>query len=378
MIRKILLFVISGILIACTSNDMKTSLQSGEYSIKIEDPMNLKEILLSDFVDSISIVILETTNESVMSRASNIIFYHEQIFILDEMTQKILIFSNTGKFLKSHFKQGQGPEEYIRLTDFSIVNENIFVLDMFSRTIIKYDMDFNFIERIKLQKPAMNIAVQKNGNVWVYNILGPSYEDDFEITKVTKEQITSNFIKREHPKDYNVRNTTYWADGNVFHSLHGEIYYSERYGNQIFKLQDSVPSLYIDLNFGKYTIPRTTSVFYHENIFFSEKFPYTGKDYFFITDKYNIVRFSDSKGKVCYAFQDKETENIFVGFIKNNIISDYKRFIPIFANDNILIEPISIALVHDEDFKGIMEIDPSLHNLSEDDNFLLILYHLKR
>jgi hypothetical protein len=81
---------------------------------------------------------------------------------------------------------------------------------------------------------------------------------------------------------------------------------------------------------------------------------------------------------VCYAFQDKETKNVVTGFVKNNIIPDYKSFLPIFANNNILIEPIDIWLAHEEYFKGLANIDSSLSDRSEDDNFLLILYYLKK
>ena len=354
------------------NNEVK---EISEFTISITSSMNSGEVQLSNYVDSITVIPLETTDESLIARASNIVLFQDKIFISDAVAQQLIVFSNTGKHIKTFHKRGQGGGEYISLTNFFITKEYIYILDISNRIILVYNHDFQFINRIKLESPAHNLIIQDN-NIWLYNIPGQTYDKDFELTCINTENQTFNLFERKYINGNNIKNITFWIGGNVFHSLNEQSFYSEQYGNKIYKLGKNSPTLYLDLDFGDYTIPETKSIFLQESVLYSADFPYVAKEFFSISSKYNIVRFCNAKGKSNHIFQNKKNGEIQFGTVKNDIIPNY-RFIPIFATDNILIEPISAALLFDEDFNGILDFEPSLRNVSEEDNFVLIFYHLK-
>lgn len=375
-IRYYIILIIAVGITACSPQSKKADKLS-EYSISIENPMGLKEMPLSNFVDSISTVILETTNESLMSHASNIVIYKNKIYISDVKTESIKVFTDKGEFIKSFHKQGSGPQDYVKLTDFSVDNDCIYILDMLSRAVLIYNLDLDFLERVKLTGPGLNL-IATNDNIWVYNIFGHSTKDDFELFHIDKDRNKSEFFKRKYAKNQQNVDIYTWSEGNVFNTFNGNVYYSERFGSNIYNLQDDDFSLYLTVDFGEYTIPKDINPDYYESIFYSDKFPYVLKEFFFVSGKYNIIQFRNAKGTPCYAFQDKKSNKTDIGLIKNDFIPDFYRFIPIFATDNILIEPMNSALIWDEDFQGILEFNPSLKNVSDDDNFILIMYHLKR
>lgn len=65
------------------------------------------------------------------------------------------------------------------------------------------------------------------------------------------------------------------------------------------------------------------------------------------------------------------------GEIKNNLINNYNRFLPRFSSENILIEPVNPILLIDSDYSGLKEYFPIVKDVTEEDNYILLLYFLK-
>ena len=62
------------------------------------------------------------TPDCFLNFISKVITNNNYIFILDPNLYKIAVFDNKGKAITTIGKRGQGPEEYLSITDFSIDN----------------------------------------------------------------------------------------------------------------------------------------------------------------------------------------------------------------------------------------------------------------
>ncbi|MDR1458649.1 MAG: 6-bladed beta-propeller [Bacteroidales bacterium] len=146
----VLLFFLS--LIACTSEGRyKNSEHSSPVYIKINKPniASLQPLYLSEFVDSIEYVQLETTNECLLSYVGNIECVDDNLFVIDRGA--IFQFDmKTGKFIRRIGKTGQGPGEYI-LLGYGIDKENhkIFVRSQSSQSPMSFDFDGNYLGNLK-------------------------------------------------------------------------------------------------------------------------------------------------------------------------------------------------------------------------------------
>jgi hypothetical protein len=89
------------------------------------------------------IIFLETHVDHLISFVKKVIFSPngEIIYILDPNQHKIFIFNSSGKFLSILDDQGEGPDEYLEITDFQIdfKKQIIEVLDY--QRIKKYDLN---------------------------------------------------------------------------------------------------------------------------------------------------------------------------------------------------------------------------------------------
>jgi hypothetical protein len=118
-----------------------------ELSDAITDSMNLSEI-----ATRVDYIPLETTDSSLLHDFTDFSVTRGNFFIKDEL--RVMVFNNSGKFLRSLFNIGSGPGE--ANADFFAVDENgqrIFVHDRLINRVKVFDFNGKFIRTIR--KPIM-------------------------------------------------------------------------------------------------------------------------------------------------------------------------------------------------------------------------------
>lgn len=118
-------------LISCASKQTKEQqvVNDGVVTIDIENGLSnvVPELLLSDAVSVVEVVPLEMTPASLIGEIDKLTDGIEvaasDIFILNGRGNNVLRFTRDGKFLNSVGKIGNGPEEYIRMSNFLIDEE---------------------------------------------------------------------------------------------------------------------------------------------------------------------------------------------------------------------------------------------------------------
>ena len=110
-----------------------------------------KELRLQDVVD-VEYIPFETTDEFLCPGNLKTTVSENFIAVTDPKGS-IILFDRTGKGLRNINKRGQGPGEYLMVSDIAIDENNneLFVLDLILTQIFVYDLQGKFIRTFKFQ-----------------------------------------------------------------------------------------------------------------------------------------------------------------------------------------------------------------------------------
>lgn len=134
-------FLIGALALALSACSEQQKENSNVIQVDIENaqPMNL-----ADFVESIQLVPLETTDESLIKRIERMVIQDGKVYIQNHILN-VLVFDENGKFLLSTAKRlGQGPDDYFRMTCMDVTDDGLISIYEGFR-IREYDMDLNLV-----------------------------------------------------------------------------------------------------------------------------------------------------------------------------------------------------------------------------------------
>lgn len=119
-----------------------------DLNFDIEDS---KSFNYSTLVDSqYTIVPLETNDKCLISEVTKLDFRNSRFFILDYYAKSIFIFDKSGNFLDKVFSVGLGPGEYLEITNMTVSDSMIIVIDNRSGKQICYSYTGDFIKESRL------------------------------------------------------------------------------------------------------------------------------------------------------------------------------------------------------------------------------------
>ncbi|GAB2607938.1 6-bladed beta-propeller [Belliella aquatica] len=131
---------------------------------------------ISEFVNEIEYVILGYESSSYLSFPKKIKFDQNQnIYVSDDVLHSLFIFHPDGKFNFSLKPSGRGPREFVNISDFNLIEDNIMILDNAIGKIIKFDLSGNFIEEFRFRDKSTHFF-QKND----YLLKFTSYRSEYE------------------------------------------------------------------------------------------------------------------------------------------------------------------------------------------------------
>lgn len=115
----------------------------------------------SAFVDSVKYIHLETSEDRLIGEINEAILTSDKIFILDKYKQTIWIFDQYGKYVDCISKRGNGPGEYVNICqiDYDKDMHAIAALDMWTKSILYYHINGDFIKKVNLEQYATNFKI---------------------------------------------------------------------------------------------------------------------------------------------------------------------------------------------------------------------------
>jgi hypothetical protein len=132
-----------------------------EIRVKINNVREADKLLLSDYIDSLFIIKLETKPEFLIGTLDKIIFHQDKIFIFDRQSQAIFVYGIDGKYLAHVYAQGKGRGEYFKIADFDIdkIKNLIVIKDNFRNRINYYNYNGEFVRSDRFRHYATSFSI---------------------------------------------------------------------------------------------------------------------------------------------------------------------------------------------------------------------------
>ncbi len=181
------------ILLLSCNPDTNREISKGEIHLRI-DPGNLpKNAKLSDLVESVRLIPLETSSDCIIGSTEKIFVGKNSIIVSVAAgnISELIHFSPDGSFLNKIGQQGKGPGEFTAVSDYTVFEDSsmVFIGMQRANKILAYSIDGSLDREMKFDKVLTNAKVLGTDNM--------AYRDwDFEVKIVNnRSQDTLKYIK---------------------------------------------------------------------------------------------------------------------------------------------------------------------------------------
>lgn len=391
------------LLYSCKKGPEKSFLQTTEQSDTNQHTMpapSIKEVKLNpggegypndDLIDSVSFVKLETTDDNLIGHINHLFFTNDKIVVVDmEVSKTITVYDRKGKFLYTISHRGQGPDEY-RTLDYATLTldqSHIVVVDMGDMKLKYFTLDKtlatmrgSFLSKsVDLPYTFTNVEFLTDEIIAGYysggNIVSEGSDKQlFVVTDFNKNVKYSGF------KSYYSSNFTF-TTMTPLHRFGSEVFFNPSFSDTIFNVTPAGINPYYVLNIKgskEIHIDETT-----ENGAFSEELNQNNyfNGYFVELKDVAVFHYMTNTGRLNWGLYSKVEDKTYDcgGSYKDPLLGFFN--IPWFYyEDNTLVKPIgaNMLISHKE---NIMKNNKQfakdlLDNLTEDDNPVLLFYHMK-
>jgi len=226
--KHILTLGIFLILVSCKSGGLKqgTGIDLLQHSTASE------ELFLSMLTDSVHLVALETTTESLIKSPKKIQVSCNCILVLSG--NEILVFDRNGIFIRRIGTPGRGPGEFKFVGDFAVSEEGVIaILEGRPQVVYLYNLKGEQSKKFEVHPKSQSLFIH-NGFIIVHNSNAELEEKiSFEVFSMEGELLftRNNFITYSGPK---IGIYTFYSECNYF-VLDGELYVKELHCDTVLR-----------------------------------------------------------------------------------------------------------------------------------------------
>jgi len=249
-----------------------------------EEPIDIHEIGL---INDIEIFHLDY-KDAIFGEADKIIRHKDRIYLMDSrQTKSVIIYDDSCKFVNLLAAHGQGPKEYLELTDI-FVDTALNIVSQPDGKILQYDLDgSNFLGAKRLPKRFNNISATHDGYV---GYMRNNSSGDGKLYNLWT--MSANF----EIKDYFHKIDETWVsrgfgNGSAFSSYKSKTYHIAYFDYNIYSIEKDGISIPYSFDIGKLALPdkyKKSEMFDHllkENIVF----PYIDRFYHFQETENHLI-----------------------------------------------------------------------------------------
>lgn len=320
---KMFVYVFAGLLVFLSSCNSQKQLEKTARVKIIFDESKSEEVKLSEFADKkkCKLISLETRKEALIVEITKLWLTDSLIIIYDQINSQILLFDNSGSFIRNIGSKGKGPGEYIAITNANFYPESneIEIFDLVQMKMICYDIAGKLVFDKRSSIYFTNFYRVDDG-YWVYGPFENGSKDIYNLHFATKDlkEIEESYFPTEI--NFDSRKTQNFAINS-----RKELYFQYGYNNTIFKLENKTTvTPYYKIDAGNYNVPyqdvclmrNRTEI--EQTLFFGKKY-FGGIDNFQVGD--DIIYFQINQ----LSRTPVTTHGIFLR-TKNNDYKIYDRF----------------------------------------------------
>jgi hypothetical protein len=295
--------------IGCNSPGSTDS--QGITELAVSFSVDAEEMNVSEFAESVELVPLATADDLLLGEYSRIICMGELIYITD--SKIIYRFDRNGELTGRISRQGEGPGDYIYMTDFKINSAGlVWVLDGARRRLYQYDWDGELVDEIALDGLVYGLYLENDSYIYLYyiNVLTDENKHllkrfSLETCTVTNEYLPIDAERAKYPRMIGNNHFSHTADGEG-------IYHFRMFSDTIYEIgKDAQLRPKYVMNIDGKNIPKAFFNDDYQNIgdFFQElyKHNYAFADGLYVeSERYGLMNFNYGK-RPHLAFIDRKT-----------------------------------------------------------------------
>lgn len=229
------------LLLSCTKQGGIVEADTSILEEIVIDPQKGNFVSLDSLIEKVEYVKLETTDNNLIGKISQLLFADNLLFVIDsENTKSINVFDLEGNFKHRICNIGNGPGEYVEISNVCIVpnKRQLAVLDRLQRRIIYYrfDGEYVFMEKIPFIHNYFEYLESGNKVYEIYGMNDSKLKDNKENAVVVTDSINRliyGFYKDIYKSDF------YYTKNKTLRKFDNRIYFSPNITDTIFCIKDT-------------------------------------------------------------------------------------------------------------------------------------------
>lgn len=367
-IRIAIVFFTIAITISACTNKKNTGIDS-TIPVETYTVNNSSNIQSSDIIDSISFLMLKEGKDSYFSTISKVKMINNRILIFDKMGKNALIeFDSNGEFVTSYSKRGKGVNEYIRLWDFDVDSNYVYLYDRSSRKMLYYDNCGKFVKIIRTEFRGDGF-ISIEGKQFLFSMAKEEGDKELCVVDSTLKISECLLSYEQHEMDDKITD-------NLFYEANNKITYNKPVSNHVFVLSKNgkINNCYY-LDFNGQNVPDKLMHSYERLIEKDgkKKFIYM-YDCPMIANNIIIANVFHQGNKATLLYDMKEKRSSIVDWKDGVKISDI--ILPVYACPKYIIGWMDYEVYNAIADKDIISDEMVRH--MENGGRILIFYHLKK
>ncbi len=199
------------------------------------------------------IIPLETSEKALLGEVRKVMKSGDLLFVLDT-NSSLKIFNTKGEFQRNIGRVGQGPGEYVMLTDFTLDDKHKRIYINSLEKFLVYDFDGNFKKEVPFEEKGKYQVFTFCNDKLFYIVPDVQYSDDVESATLVAIFDTKGKLVKQIPAN-KLRRKQGFAMFNNIATDGKNVFYKEEFGQTVYAIQNdySIDKLCV-LDFGKYTL----------------------------------------------------------------------------------------------------------------------------
>lgn len=219
---------------------------------------NIASLSLSEISQETDLIPLQTNDSILLGQIVRIVQSGDFIYVGDK--DKIVVFDATGKYVNRLCRQGQGPDEYLNITDFQVEkNGSVWIMSPNNRSLYHYHLDGRLLKKHQLPFWGTHLLLNHDATqmlVYVGNEKSDQNNDRLKRIDLSSGQIVENYFPIDTRKSvylHVMSDHSFTSNSSDKPSYFYEIFNDTVYG--LSAGQPPVPKYYV--NFDGKNIPQS-------------------------------------------------------------------------------------------------------------------------